>query len=522
MDIHSQKVLILDFGSQYTQLIARRVREANVYCEIFPCTVEFEKIKEFGGAKGGIILSGGPSSVYDEDAPKVSDEVYELGVPVLGICYGHQLTGMYFGGGVVAEADHREYGRAELYADKSDLFFSDIDEDSFVVWMSHGDRLDKMPADFKIIAKTDNAPVAAMKHNSRPIYTIQFHPEVAHTVNGAQILENFVVKICGCEQMWTPHNFVEAEIARIRELVGGDKRVLLGLSGGVDSSVAAVLIQKAIGDQLTCVFVDNGLLRKDEGKQVEEAFKGKFDLNLIAVYAEDKFLSVLKGGVTDPELKRKAIGNMFVRIFEEESNKLGEFDFLAQGGTLYPDVIESVSFKGPSATIKTHHNVGGLPEDMKFKLLEPLRELFKDEVRQVGLELGIPDKFIWRHPFPGPGLGVRVLGEVTKERCDVLREADAIFLEELHKADLYRTIWQAFTVLLPVNTVGGVMGDNRTYENAVAIRAVESTDGMTADWAHIPYEVLGRISNRIINEVRGINRVAYDISSKPPATIEWE
>ncbi|PLX67891.1 MAG: GMP synthase (glutamine-hydrolyzing) [Denitrovibrio sp.] len=515
MDLHSQKVLILDFGSQYTQLIARRVSEANVYCEIFPCTVEFEKIKEFGAK--GIILSGGPSSVYDEDAPKVSDEVYELGVPVLGICYGHQLTGMYFGG-IVAEADHREYGRAGLYADKDDLFFSDIAEESFDVWMSHGDRLDKMPADFKVIAKTDNAPVAAMRHNTRPIYTIQFHPEVAHTVNGAQILKNFVVKICGCEQMWTPHNFVEAEIVRIRELVG-DKRVLLGLSGGVDSSVAAVLIQKAIGDQLTCVFVDNGLLSKDEGKQVEEAFHGKFELNLIAVYAEDKFLSVLKG-VTEPEKKRKAIGNMFVRIFEEESKKLGDFDFLAQG-TLYQDVIESVSFKGPSATIKTHHNVGGLPEDMKFKLLEPLRELFKDEVRQVGLELGIPDNFIWRHPFPGPGLGVRVLGEVTKERCDVLREADAIFLEELHKADLYKKIWQAFTVLLPVNTVG-VMGDNRTYENAVAIRAVESTDGMTADWAHIPYEVLGRISNRIINEVRGINRVAYDISSKPPATIEWE
>jgi len=515
LDIHSQKVLILDFGSQYTQLIARRVREANVYCEIFPCNVEFEKIKEYGAK--GIILSGGPSSVYDENAPKVSDEVYELGVPVLGICYGHQLTGMYFGG-VVAEADHREYGRAELFADKSDVFFSDIAEDSFVVWMSHGDRLDKMPADFKVIARTDNAPVAAMRHETRPIYTIQFHPEVAHTVNGKQILENFVVKICGCEQVWTPANFVDQEIKRIRELVG-DKRVLLGLSGGVDSSVAAILIHKAIGDQLTCVFVDNGLLRKDEGKQVEEAFRGQYKLNLIAVNAEDKFMSVLKG-VTDPEKKRKAIGNMFIRIFEEEAAKLGEHEFLAQG-TLYPDVIESVSFKGPSATIKTHHNVGGLPEDMKFKLLEPLRELFKDEVRQVGAELEIPDHFIWRHPFPGPGLGVRVLGEVTKERCSILREADAIYIEELHKAGLYRKIWQAFTVLLPVNTVG-VMGDNRTYENAVAIRAVESTDGMTADWAHIPYEVLGRISNRIINEVRGINRVAYDISSKPPATIEWE
>lgn len=515
MDIHSQKVLILDFGSQYTQLIARRVREANVYCEIYPCNVDFEKIKQFGAK--GIILSGGPSSVYDKDAPKVSDEVYELGVPVLGICYGHQLTGMYFGG-VVAEADHREYGRAELYADKTDPFFAGITEESFVVWMSHGDRLDRMPDNFKVIAKTDNAPVAAMRHADRPIYTIQFHPEVAHTQNGRQILENFVVRICGCEQLWTPHNFVEAEIERIRGLVG-DKKVLCGLSGGVDSSVAAVLIHRAIGDNLTCVFVDNGLLRKDEGAQVEEAFRNQFHMNLVAVNAEDKFLSVLKG-VTDPEKKRKAIGNMFIRIFEEEAAKLGEHEFLAQG-TLYPDVIESVSFKGPSATIKTHHNVGGLPEDMKFKLLEPLRELFKDEVRQVGLELDIPEQFIWRHPFPGPGLGVRVLGEVTKERCDVLREADAIYMEELHRAGLYRKIWQAFTVLLPVNTVG-VMGDNRTYENAVAIRAVESTDGMTADWAHIPYEVLGRISNRIINEVRGINRVAYDISSKPPATIEWE
>ena len=515
MDIHSQKVLILDFGSQYTQLIARRVREANVYCEIFPCNADFQKIKDFNAK--GIILSGGPSSVYDEGAPMVSKEVYELGVPVLGICYGHQLTGMYFGGKVAA-ADHREYGRAELFVDKSDAFFSDIEADSFVVWMSHGDRLENMPTGFKVIAHTKSAPVAAMRHETRPIYTIQFHPEVAHTVNGRQILENFVVKICGCEKIWTPHNFVEQEIARIKELVG-DRRVLCGLSGGVDSSVAAVLIHRAIGDNLTCVFVDNGLLRKNEGKQVEEAFRGQFHMNLIAVNAEDRFLGVLKG-VSDPEKKRKAIGNMFVRIFEEESAKLGDFDFLAQG-TLYPDVIESVSFKGPSATIKTHHNVGGLPEDMKFKLLEPLRELFKDEVRQVGLELGIPDAFIWRHPFPGPGLGVRVLGEVTKERCDVLREADAIYMEELHKADLYRKIWQAFTVLLPVNTVG-VMGDNRTYENAVAIRAVESTDGMTADWAHIPYEVLGRISNRIINEVRGINRVAYDISSKPPATIEWE
>jgi len=515
MDIHNQKVLILDFGSQYTQLIARRVREANVYCEIFPCNVDFQKIKDFGAK--GIILSGGPSSVYDEDAPKVSDEVYELGIPVLGICYGHQLTGMYFGG-VVAEATHREYGRAELHVDTDDIFFSDIADKNFVVWMSHGDRLDKMPEGFDVIAHTDNAPVAAMKHHDRPIYTIQFHPEVAHSQNGAQILKNFVMKVCGCDAVWTPANFVESEVERIRELVG-EKRVLCGLSGGVDSSVAAMLIHRAIGDQLTCVFVDNGLLRKDEGKQVEEAFRGQFDLNLICVDAEDRFLEVLKG-VTEPEKKRKAIGNLFVRIFEEESNKLGEFDFLAQG-TLYPDVIESVSFKGPSATIKTHHNVGGLPEDMKFKLLEPLRELFKDEVRQVGLELGIPDKFIWRHPFPGPGLGVRVLGEVTKERCDVLREADAIYMEELHNADLYKNIWQAFTVLLPVNTVG-VMGDNRTYENAVAIRAVESTDGMTADWAHIPYEILGKISNRIINEVRGINRVAYDISSKPPATIEWE
>lgn len=516
MDIHSEKVLILDFGSQYTQLIARRVREANVYCEIFPCTLEFEKIQAF--APKGIILSGGPSSVYEEDSPRVDEKIFEMGLPVLGICYGMQLTCTHFGG-IVAAAQHREYGRAELKIKENTGLFENVSESGeLVVWMSHGDRLEKQPDSFEVIGYTDNAPVAAMKHENREIYSIQFHPEVAHTENGAKILENFVVKICGCKQVWTPKNFVKSEIERIRELVG-DRKVLCGLSGGVDSSVVAVLLHEAIGDNLHCVFVDNGLLRLNEGVQVEKMFRDNYHINLVAVDAEKRFLDALSG-VSDPEKKRKTIGNLFIRVFEEEARKIGDFDFLAQG-TLYPDVIESVSFKGPSATIKTHHNVGGLPEDMKFELIEPLRELFKDEVRQVGMELGLPEQMVYRHPFPGPGLAVRILGEITKERCDLLRKADAIFIEELHNADEYRKIWQAFVVLLPVNTVG-VMGDNRTYENAVALRAVTSTDGMTADWSRIPDNVLAKVSNRIINEIQGINRVVYDISSKPPATIEWE
>jgi len=516
VDIHSEKILILDFGSQYTQLIARRVRENQVYCEIFPCNVDFEKIKEFGAK--GIILSGGPSSVYDVNSPDVDPKIFEMNVPILGICYGMQLICKHFGG-IVAKADHREYGRSTLNITNNEDIFRDVSNDNkLTVWMSHGDRLEKKPDGFEIIGYTENAPVAAMKHTSKPIYAIQFHPEVVHTVNGSKIIKNFIVDVCGCLQVWTPGNFIHSEIERVRERVG-NKKVLCALSGGVDSSVVAVLLHQAIGENLTCIFVNNGLLRLNEAEQVIDTFKNHFKINLIYVDAEDKFLEALKC-VSDPEMKRKKIGNLFIQVFEEETKKLGDFDFLAQG-TLYPDVIESVSFKGPSATIKTHHNVGGLPEDMKFELIEPLRELFKDEVRQVGLQLGLPEEIIGRHPFPGPGLAIRVLGEVTKERLDILRLADSIFIEEIKKAGLYNEIWQAFTVLLPVRSVG-VMGDERTYEDVAALRAVTSLDGMTADWAHIPYEVLAKVSNRIINEVKGINRVTYDISSKPPATIEWE
>jgi GMP synthase (glutamine-hydrolysing) len=516
VDIHSEKILILDFGSQYTQLIARRIRENQVYCEIFPCNADFEKIEGFGAK--GIILSGGPSSVYDANSPDVDSKVFELNVPILGICYGMQLICKHFGG-IVAKADHREYGRSILNINDNKDIFKDVSNDNkLTVWMSHGDRLEKKPDGFEVIGFTENAPVAAMRHIEKPIYAIQFHPEVAHTVNGSKIIKNFIVDVCGCLQVWTPGNFIHSEIERVREKVG-DKKVLCALSGGVDSSVVAVLLHQAIGENLTCIFVNNGLLRLNEAEQVIDTFKNHFKINLVYVDAEEKFLEVLKG-VSDPETKRKKIGNLFIQVFEEETKKLGDFDFLAQG-TLYPDVIESVSFKGPSATIKTHHNVGGLPEDMKFELIEPLRELFKDEVRQVGLQLGLPAEIIGRHPFPGPGLAIRVLGEVTKERLDVLRLADAIFIEEIKKAGLYNEIWQAFTVLLPVRSVG-VMGDERTYEHVAALRAVTSLDGMTADWAHIPYEVLAKVSNRIINEVKGINRVTYDISSKPPATIEWE
>ncbi|MCX8084296.1 MAG: glutamine-hydrolyzing GMP synthase [Calditerrivibrio sp.] len=516
MDIHAEKILILDFGSQYTQLIARRVREQRVYCEIYPCNVPYDKIKAF--SPKGIILSGGPSSVYDKDAPVCDNRVFDMDVPVLGICYGMQLLCHFFGG-VVAPAKHREYGRSELYV-KNDPFFENLElhGNRLTVWMSHGDKLEKIPAEFEVIGWTDNAPIAAMKHKTKPIYAIQFHPEVVHTDQGDQLLRNFVVDICGCKQIWTPGNFIHTEIEKVKKLVG-DKKVLCALSGGVDSSVAAVLIHEAVGDNLTCVFVNNGLLRYREAEQVQKTFRDYFKINLVYVDAEKRFLDALKG-VEDPEKKRKIIGNLFIRIFEEEAKKLGDFEFLVQG-TLYPDVIESVSFKGPSATIKTHHNVGGLPEDMQFTLIEPLRELFKDEVRKVGLELGIPEEIVHRHPFPGPGLAIRVLGEVTKEKLDLLRLADHIFIEEIKKAGLYRDIWQAFSVLLPVKSVG-VMGDERTYEHVLALRAVTSVDGMTADWAKIPYDVLAKISNRIINEVKGINRVVYDISSKPPATIEWE
>ncbi|MCK4812581.1 MAG: glutamine-hydrolyzing GMP synthase [Candidatus Marinimicrobia bacterium] len=510
------KILILDFGSQTTQLIARRIREANVYCEIHPFNVDYKKIIDF--APRGIILSGGPSSVYDAKAPHPDTRIFDLNIPILGICYGLQLLSLHYKG-KVASTQHREYGRAHLIIDDAKGLFEGLNlEKSLTVWMSHGDRVDLMPEGFKVIAHTDNAPIAAIRHRDRPVFAIQFHPEVAHTDKGTTILENFAVRICSCAQTWTPENFIESEIKKVREIVG-DKKVICGVSGGVDSSVAAVLLHQAIGDQLTCVFVNNGLLRLHEAEEVQKNFRDRYSINLVYVNAEDRFLGALSG-VTDPEKKRKIIGNLFIDVFEETARKLGNFDFLAQG-TLYPDVIESVSFKGPSATIKSHHNVGGLPEKMKFKLIEPFRELFKDEVRQVGKQLNMDDELIWRHPFPGPGLGVRIPGAITKERCDILRQADYIAIQELKKHGQYDKIWQAFCVLLPVKSVG-VMGDERSYENTIAFRAVTSLDGMTADWARVPYDVLGIISNRIINEVKAVNRVVYDISSKPPATIEWE
>ncbi|MDK2976464.1 MAG: hypothetical protein PWP06_939 [Candidatus Marinimicrobia bacterium] len=513
----NEKILILDFGSQVTQLIARRIRESHVYCEIHPYNMSLRDIKAFNPK--GIILSGGPSSVYDAKAPKPPDEIYDMGIPILGICYGLQLIAQHFGG-YVDKAAEREYGRAELsILNKEDLFNGlQLTKGRLTVWMSHGDRIEHLPENFEILARTDNAPVAAIRNRDKNIYAIQFHPEVAHTDQGKDILKNFILKICDVQPVWTPLNFVESQLEKIREKVGG-KRVLCGLSGGVDSSVVALLLHKAIGDQLTCVFVNNGLLRLHEAEDVQRAFREHFKINLVYVDAEERFLKALQG-IADPEKKRKIIGNLFIDIFEDEARKLGKFEFLAQG-TLYPDVIESVSFKGPSATIKSHHNVGGLPEKMHFKLIEPLRELFKDEVREVGFQLGLDEKILHRHPFPGPGLAIRVLGDITRDKLDTLRKADYIAIEELRNHGLYRKIWQAFCVLLPVQSVG-VMGDERTYENTIVFRAVTSLDGMTADWAHIPYNVLSRISNRIINEVNGVNRVAYDISSKPPATIEWE
>ncbi len=511
-----ETLLIIDFGSQYNQLIARRVRESKVYCEIVPPTITADQIRAKGNVKG-IILSGGPASVYLKNAPQLDAGYLELGLPIFGICYGMQALSHLLGG-KVCRAEEKEFGRADLFVKSSGgSLFKGVPRKS-ISWMSHGDYVSIMPKGFQTTAFTKNTKVAAFENDAKKIYGVQFHPEVAHSEHGKKVIENFI-KVCGFKKSWTMENFIKEKTREIKEKVGTD-HVILGLSGGVDSSVAAALMAKALGKQLTCIFVNNGLLRKNEVEYVRQAFAGKFNFNLDIVDAEKHFLTALKG-VTDPEKKRKVIGHEFIYAFDREAKKIKNAKWLGQG-TLYPDVIESKSaFGGPTAVIKSHHNVGGLPEKMKLKLIEPLRELFKDEVRELGKSLGLPKELVWRHPFPGPGLAVRVLGEVTKERCDILREADHRFLEELHKSGLYTKIWQAFAVLLPVRSVG-VMGDERTYDNVVALRAVTSVDGMTADWFDMPKEVLGKVSNRIINEVKGVNRVCYDVSSKPPATIEWE
>jgi GMP synthase (glutamine-hydrolysing) len=510
-------VLILDFGSQTTQLIARRIRESKVYCEIHPCTLPFEEIR--AKAPRAIVLSGGPSSVYEEGAPHLDKRVIELGVPILGICYGMQIL-VHVLGGKVDPAQKREFGLAKVTVDRPEgLFHRMAKGEPIDVWMSHGDRVISLPPGFETIGTSENTPFCAVANPARKMWGVQFHPEVVHTPRGSDMLASFLFDGAGLAPTWTPGSFTDDAIQAVRDRVGPNERAICGLSGGVDSSVAAILCQKAIGDRLTCIFVDNGVLRQGEFEQVVNTFEETFHLNLIAVDAKERFLTALRG-VSDPEQKRKIIGKVFIDVFDEEAHKVDNAAYLVQG-TLYPDVIESVSFKGPSAVIKSHHNVGGLPERMKLKLIEPLRELFKDEVRACGEALGMPKDILHRQPFPGPGLAIRCLGEVTPERLAVLRAADHIVSEEIRGAGLYDQVWQSFCVLLPVRSVG-VMGDLRTYEETCAIRAVRSLDGMTADWAPLPYEVLGRMSNRIINEVRGINRVVYDISSKPPATIEWE
>ena len=511
---HNETILILDFGSQYTQLIARRVREQGVYSEIKPFNYSLKNIKEM--APKGIILSGGPSSVYEKNAPMIDGEIYELNIPILGICYGLQLSGFLLGGNVV-HADHREYGFALLNHSESDPLLEKI-KNPLKVWMSHGDRLEDLPADFSVLGQTSNSPYGIIKHETKKLYGIQFHPEVVHTEQGSKIISNFVYKVAGCKGDWTPKSFIKSSIQTIQEQANSSK-VICGLSGGVDSSVAAVLVHQAIGDQLTCVFVNNGLLRSGEADEVRDIFQNHFQMDFRYIDASNKFLSRLTN-VTDPEKKRKIIGDEFIKTFDKVAIEIQDVEFLVQG-TLYPDVIESISTKGPSAVIKSHHNVGGLPDKMDLMLIEPLRELFKDEVRAVGRELGLTEELISRHPFPGPGLAVRILGEITSERLSLVRQADKIFIEELKNSGWYDKTWQAFAVLLPVNTVG-VMGDERTYESVVALRAVTSEDAMTADWAQLPPDLLGRTANRIINEARGINRVVYDISSKPPGTIEWE
>ena len=513
MNSQEELIIILDFGSQYTQLIARRIREQKVFCKILPFNSDIDPHDKKN--LKGIILSGGPSSVFDENAPILNRKFLELNVPVLGICYGLQIIAHLLGG-KVEKGKKREYGRAIIDLKDSTDLFKGLEKKQ-QVWMSHGDFVTGLPDAYESMAITESIPCAAIKNPEKKIYGLQFHPEVAHTENGKTMLKNFLFDICECNGTWTSESFISTSVQKIKDAVGNGK-VICGVSGGIDSFVCAVLVNKAVGNQLTSIFVDNGLLRKNEASEVIDGFR-KLNMKLDFVDASQKFLSQLKG-VTDPEEKRKIIGRVFIEIFEKEAKRIGEVDFLAQG-TLYPDLIESTSFKGPSATIKSHHNVGGLPEVMNLKLIEPLKELFKDEVRLIGKELGLPEKILGRHPFPGPGLAVRIIGEVNKTELDLLREADEIFIQELKKSGYYDRVWQAFCVLLPVRSVG-VMGDERTYENVAALRAVTSTDGMTADWAQLPFDLIGKISNRIINEVKGINRVVYDTSSKPPATIEWE